>query len=69
MDEGNNVAENGINGAINYAERNSLATIGTKTFITIDEDEDEDQSHHTQNRGICRFKNGKRKFSSTADYS
>ena len=52
MDEGNNVAENGINGAINYAERNSLATIGTKTFITIDEDEDEEDSHHTQNRGI-----------------
>ena len=52
MDEGNNVAENGINGAINYAERNSLATIGTKTFITIDEDEDEEESHRTQNRGI-----------------
>ena len=39
MDEGNRVASNGIEGAINYVERNSLSTITTKKFIELGEEE------------------------------
>jgi len=39
LDEGNRVAQNGIEGALNYVERNNLATIGSKTFLTLAEEE------------------------------
>ena len=39
MDEGNKVASNGIEGAINYVERNSLSTITSKKFIELGEEE------------------------------
>ena len=39
LDEGNRVAQNGIEGALNYVERNNLVTIGSKTFLTLAEEE------------------------------
>ena len=39
MDDSNRVVSNGIEGAINYVERNRLSIITTKKFIELGEEE------------------------------
>ena len=39
MDEGNKVASNGIEGGINYVERNGISTVNTKRIIELGEEE------------------------------
>ena len=36
MDEGNSVAENGVEGSISYVEKNNLGTVTTKQFIKLE---------------------------------
>ena len=36
MDEGNSVAENGIEGGVSYVEKNNLGTITTRQYIKLE---------------------------------
>ena len=37
MDEGNNVAENGVEGGIGYVEKNNLGTVTTKQLLPLED--------------------------------
>ena len=37
MDEGNNAAQNGVEGGVSYVEKNNLGTVSTKQMLALED--------------------------------